>query len=129
MAILEDLLEEMKRLNKNLQVTNVELSTVDETTLKEVVKEAPMKKEKEEDETEVKKTVYIKPEQETVSEGKTYTKEEVLNLGKQFIQNVDDNDKKAFKAKLEELGAGKLSSVSEDNFSEIVNFMNARLTA
>ena len=39
MAILEDLLEEMKRLNKNLQVTNVELSTVDETTLKEVVKE------------------------------------------------------------------------------------------
>ncbi|PNZ60910.1 hypothetical protein CD110_03830 [Staphylococcus casei] len=131
MAILEDLLEEMKRLNKNLQVTNVELSTVDETTLKEVVKEAPMKKAKEEDETKVKKTVYIgpEPEQEMVSEDKTYTKEEVLNLGKQFIQNVDDNDKKAFKTKLEELGAGKLSSVSEDNFNEIVNFMNARLTA
>lgn len=129
MAILEDLLEEMKRLNKNLQVTNVELSTVDETTLKEVVKEAPMKKVEDEEETKIKKAVDPEPEQETVSEDKTYTKEEVLNLGKQFIQNVDDNDKKAFKTKLEELGAGKLSSVSEDNFNEIVNFMNARLTA
>lgn len=129
MAILEDLLEEMKRLNKNLQVTNVELSTVDETTLKEVVKEAPMKKVEDEEKTKIKKAVDPEPEQETISENKTYTKEEVLNLGKQFIQNVDDNDKKAFKAKLEELGAGKLSSVSEDNFNEIVNFMNARLTA
>ncbi|EII2704831.1 hypothetical protein KQQ84_002391, partial [Staphylococcus pseudintermedius] len=44
MGILEELLEEVKRLNKNLQVTNVELSTVDESVMQKV-KEVPMKKE------------------------------------------------------------------------------------
>ncbi|MEM5613969.1 hypothetical protein AAHB43_15415 [Staphylococcus pseudintermedius] len=45
MGILEELLEEVKRLNKNLQVTNVELSTVDESVMQKV-KEVPMKKRK-----------------------------------------------------------------------------------
>lgn len=124
MGNFEQLLEEMKRLNKNLQVTNVELSTVDETTLKEVVKETPIAK------VETTKEEPEQPETETSQpEEPSYTKDEVLNLGKQFVQKADDDDKKAFKAKLEELGAGKLSNVTEDHYTEIVEFMNARLSA
>lgn len=121
MAILEELLEEVKLLNKNLRVTNTELSTVDEKTLKEVVKEAPMKHE----ETQKQETT----EQPETDTQQTYTKDEVLTLGKKFVQKADDTDKKAFKDKLDELGAGKLSNVTEEHFTEIVDFMNARLSA
>lgn len=118
MGIAEQILDELKRLNKNLQVTNVELSTVDESVVQNIVKEAPMKKAEE-----------PKPQPESTTEEQTLTKDDVMGLGKQFVQKADDSDKKAFKEKLEELGANKLSNVSEEHFSEIVDFMNARLTA
>lgn len=120
MGILEQILDELKRVNKNLQVTNVELSTVDETTLKEKVKEAPMKKAEAPKQEET---------QTSTEEEQKYSKDKVLNLGKEFVQKADANDKKAFKDKLEELGANKLSNISEDHFTEIVDFMNARLEA
>jgi hypothetical protein len=44
MAILEDIFEELKLLNKNLRVLNTELSTVDSSIVQEKVKEAPMPK-------------------------------------------------------------------------------------
>lgn len=119
MGIAEQILDELKLLNKNLRVTNTELSTVDETTLKEKVKEAPMKK------AEAPKQEVS--QEEATEEEQNYTKEDVLNIGKQFVQKADAADKKAFKDKLEELGANKLSNISEDHFTEIVDFMNARL--
>lgn len=125
MAILEELLDEMKLLNKNLRVTNTELSTVDETTLKEKVKEAPMKN------TEApKEEVFEEPiveDEPTQHTEHSITKDEVLTLGKTFVQRADASDKKAFKAKLDEIGAGKLSKVTEEHFEEITEFMNARL--
>ncbi|HCY1608908.1 TPA: hypothetical protein O1G82_002888, partial [Staphylococcus aureus] len=45
MAVLEDIFEELKLLNKNLRVLNTELSTVDSSIVQEKVKEAPMSKE------------------------------------------------------------------------------------
>ncbi|MFQ3901757.1 hypothetical protein ABLV98_00645 [Staphylococcus sp. 50Mo3-1] len=118
MGIAEQILDELKLLNKNLRVTNTELSTVDESVVQNVVKEAPMEKAEE---------PKIEPKQK--SEEQTLTKDDVMALGKQFVQKADDSDKKAFKEKLEELGANKLSNVSEEHFSEIVDFMNARLSA
>lgn len=119
MGIAEQILDELKRLNKNLQVTNTELSTVDESVVQNVVKEAPMKKIEEPP----------KPQSEPTTEEQNLSKDDVMALGKQFVQKADDSDKKAFKEKLEELGANKLSNVSEEHFSEVVDFMNARLTA
>lgn len=116
MGIAEQILDELKLLNKNLRVTNTELSTVDESVVQNVVKEAPMVKAEE-------------PKPESTTEEQTFTKDDVMVLGKQFVQKADDSDKKAFKEKLEELGANKLSNVSEEHFSEIVDFMNARLSA
>ncbi|WP_436938536.1 hypothetical protein [Staphylococcus xylosus] len=116
MGIAEQILDELKLLNKNLRVTNTELSTVDESVVQNVVKEAPMKKAEE-------------PKPEVTTEEQTLTKDDVMRLGKQFVQKADDSDKKAFKEKLEEFGANKLSNVSEEHFSEIVDFMNARLNA
>lgn len=115
MGIAEQILDELKLLNKNLRVTNTELSTVDESVVQNIVKEAPMKK------TE-------QPETNT-EEKQNYTKEDVLNIGKQFVQKADAADKKAFKNKLDELGASKLSNVTDEHFTEIVDFMNARLSA
>ncbi|MDU9304449.1 hypothetical protein PQ701_04330 [Staphylococcus coagulans] len=123
MAILEELLEEVKRLNKNLQVTNVELSTVDDSVM-EKVKEVPMKKEetqKEETQKEEVKEVEETPQ--------SYTKDYVLSLGKEFVKNADDSDKKAFKEKLSELDANKLSTVESEHYPSIVEFMKARLDA
>lgn len=117
MGIAEQILDELKLLNKNLRVTNTELSTVDESVVQNVVKEAPMKKVEE-----------PKPQSEPTTEEQNHSKDDVMALGKQFVQKADDSDKKAFKEKLEELGANKLSNVSEEHFSEIVDFMNARLT-
>lgn len=116
MGIAEQILDELKLLNKNLRVTNTELSTVDESVVQNVVKEAPMVKAEE-------------PKPEPTTEEQILTKDDVMGLGKQFVQKADDSDKKAFKEKLEELGANKLSNISEEHFSEIVDFMNARLSA
>ncbi|MEX6311556.1 hypothetical protein AB6E91_08615 [Staphylococcus saprophyticus] len=126
MGIAEQILEELKRLNKNLQVTNVELSTVDESVVHNVVKEAPMKKTETTKKEEPKQE---EPKQESTEQDQSYSKDDVLNLGKTFVQKADVEDKKAFKTKLEELGANKLSNISEDHFTEIVDFMNARLSA
>ncbi|WP_336831175.1 hypothetical protein [Staphylococcus saprophyticus] len=136
MGIAEQILDELKRLNKNLQVTNVELSMVDESVVQNVVKEAPMKKTetpKQEEAKEAKEVMKEAPKQEetqaSTEQEQTYSKDDVLNLGKTFVQKADAEDKKAFKTKLEELGANKLSNISEDHFTEIVDFMNARLSA
>lgn len=118
MGIAEQILDELKLLNKNLRVTNTELSTVDESVVQNIVKETPMNKIEE-----------PKQQPKPTTEEQTFTKDDVMGLGKQFVQKADDSDKKAFKEKLEELGANKLSNVSEEHFSEIVDFMNARLTA
>ncbi|MDW4093345.1 hypothetical protein QI297_00390 [Staphylococcus saprophyticus] len=125
MGIAEQILDELKRLNKNLQVTNVELSTVDESVVQNVVKEAPMKKTETPKQEEPKEVV----KEESIEQEQIYSKDDVLNLGKTFVQKADTEDKKAFKTKLEELGANKLSNISEDHFTEIVDFMNARLSA
>lgn len=133
MGIAEQILDELKRLNKNLQVTNVELSTVDELVVQNVVKEAPMKKTETPKQEEAKEVMKEAPKQEetqaSTEQEQTYSKDDVLNLGKTFVQKADAEDKKAFKTKLEELGANKLSNISEDHFTEIVDFMNARLSA
>ncbi|MBO3073287.1 hypothetical protein [Staphylococcus xylosus] len=118
MGIAEQILDELKLLNKNLRVTNTEISTVDESVVQNIVKEVPMKKTEE-------PTIG----HESTTEEQTLTKDDVMRLGKQFVQKADDSDKKAFKEKLEELGANKLSNVSEEHFSEIVDFMSARLSA
>lgn len=118
MGILEELLEEVKRLNKNLQVTNVELSTVDESVMQKV-KEVPMKKE-EASKEDVKE--FEEPTQD-------YSKDYVLSLGKEFVKNADDSDKKAFKEKLSELNSSKLSTVESEHYPIIVDFMKARLDA
>ncbi|EKH7731264.1 hypothetical protein OJ616_RS09885 [Staphylococcus pseudintermedius] len=118
MGILEELLEELKRLNKNLQVTNVELSTVDESVMQKV-KEVPMKKE-EASKEDVKE--FEEPTQD-------YSKDYVLSLGKEFVKNADDSDKKAFKEKLSELNSSKLSTVESEHYPIIVDFMKARLDA
>ena len=125
MGIAEQILDELKLLNKNLRVTNTELSTVDESTLKEKVKEAPMKKAEAPIEEVVEEPIVEdEPTQHTEP---SITKDDVLTLGKTFVQKADASDKKAFKAKLDELGAGKLSNVTEEHFEEITDFMNARL--
>ncbi|MDW3976927.1 hypothetical protein AB6F13_01375 [Staphylococcus saprophyticus] len=128
MGIAEQILDELKRLNKNLQVTNVELSTVDESVVQNVVKEAPINK-AETPKQGKEEPKQQEPKQESTEQDQTYSKDDVLNLGKTFVQKADAEDKKAFKTKLEELGANKLSNISEDDFTEIVDFMNARLSA
>lgn len=125
MAILEELLDEMKLLNKNLRVTNTELSTVDENVIKGAFKEGPnLNFEAPKEEVIEEPIVEDEPTQHT---DHSITKDEVLTLGKTFVQKADASDKKAFKAKLDEIGAGKLSNVTEEHFEEITDFMNARL--
>ncbi len=125
MGVLEEIRDELKRLNKYIQVTNTELSTVDPKVIQEKVKEPPMQKAEE-------------PKQETTEEVKTteddkatsgFTKDYVLSVGKEFVKNADDADKKAFKDKLTELNATKLSTVEEQHFPTIVSFMKARMEA
>ncbi|WP_204195359.1 hypothetical protein [Staphylococcus sp. GFQ9D221P] len=123
MGIAEQILDELKLLNKNLRVTNTELSTVDESVVQNIIKEAPMKK------TEQPKQESTEQPETDTEEKQSYTKEDVLNIGKQFVQKADAADKKAFKNKLDELGANKLSNVTDEHFNEIVDFMNARLSA
>ena len=129
MGIAEQILDELKRLNKNLKVTNVELSTVDDSVVQNIVKEAPMEKADTPKQEEPKEEVKEEPKQESTEQEQSYSKDDVLNLGKTFVQKADAEDKKAFKTKLEELGANKLSNLSEDHFTEIVDFINARLSA
>ncbi|HDJ2894609.1 TPA: hypothetical protein PP871_001958 [Staphylococcus aureus] len=111
MAVLEDIFEELKLLNKNLRVLNTELSTVDSSIVQEKVKEAPMPKE------EVKET------------STDLTKDYVLSVGKEFLKKADTSDKKEFRNKLNELGADKLSTIKEEHYKTIVDFMKARINA
>lgn len=125
MGVLEDLLKGIKLLNQNLSAIRVEMSTVDTNTMQNVVKEAPSEKPQTE---EPKKKEEPKEEPQLESDN-TFSKDYVLNLGKEFLKNGDQSDKAAFKEKLSELGANKLSTVSEKDFPEIVDFMKARLSA
>ncbi|WP_145435260.1 hypothetical protein [Staphylococcus hominis] len=125
MGVLEELLKEIKLLNQNIRVLNTELATVDTSTKQNVVKETP----------EIKETNSKQPEKETAKTEETsedtssFTKDYVLNLGKEFLKNGDQTDKAAFKEKLTELDANKLSTLDEKHFPEIVDFMKARLSA
>lgn len=125
MGVLEELLKEIKLLNKNLSAIRVEMSTVDTSTVQNVVKEAPSEKPQTE-EPKKEETPKEEPEQENDA---SFSKDYVLNLGKEFLKSGDQSDKAAFKKKLSELGANKLSTVAEKDFPEIVDFMKARLSA
>lgn len=125
MGVLEELLKEMKLLNQNLSAIRVEMSTVDTSTVQNVVKEAPSEKPQTE-EPKKEETPKEEPEQENDA---SFSKDYVLNLGKEFLKSGDQSDKAAFKEKLSELGANKLSTVAEKDFPEIVDFMKARLSA
>lgn len=125
MGVLEDLLKEIKLLNKNLSAIRVEMSTVDTSTVQNVVKEAPSEKPQTE-EPKKEETSKEEPEQES---DVSFSKDYVLNLGKEFLKSGDQSDKAAFKEKLSELGVTKLSSVEEKDFPEFVEFMKARLSA
>ncbi|HDD0309328.1 TPA: hypothetical protein O9547_002786 [Staphylococcus aureus] len=120
MAILEDIFEELKLLNKNLRVLNTELSTVVSSIVQEKVKEAPMSKE------EPAQQDSIKEVKETDA---ALTKDYVLSVGKEFLKKADTSDKKEFRNKLNELGADKLSTIEEDHYETIVDFMKARINA
>lgn len=125
MGVVEELLKEIKLLNQNIKVLNTELATVDTSTKQNVVKETPEIKEtnSKQFEKETTKT------EETSEDTSSFTKDYVLNLGKEFLKSGDQSDKAAFKEKLSELGANKLSTVAEKDFPEIVDFMKARLSA
>lgn len=125
MGVLEELLKEIKLLNKNLSAIRVEMSTADTSTVQNVVKEAPSEKPQTE-EPKKEETPKEEPEQENDA---SFSKDYVLNLGKEFLKSGDQSDKAAFKEKLSELGANKLSTVAEKDFPEIVDFMKARLSA
>lgn len=125
MGVLEELLKEIKLLNKNLSAIRVEMSTVDTSTVQNVVKEAPSEKPQTE-EPKKEETPKEEPEQENDA---SFSKDYVLNLGKEFLKSGDQSDKAAFKEKLSELSANKLSTVAEKDFPEIVDFMKARLSA
>lgn len=77
MAVLEDIFEELKLLNKNLRVLNTELSTVDSSIVQEKVKEAPMSKE------ETAQPESIEEVKETSAD---LTKDYVLSVGKEFLK-------------------------------------------
>ncbi|WP_145432772.1 hypothetical protein [Staphylococcus haemolyticus] len=124
MGVLEDLLKEIKLLNKNLGAIRVEMSTVDTSKVQNTVKETPSEKPQTEEPKE--ETPKVEPQQESDT---TFSKDYVLNLGKEFLKSGDQSDKAAFKEKLSELGVTKLSSVEEKDFPEFVEFMKARLSA
>ncbi|EMJ6258424.1 TPA: hypothetical protein L5Z09_000619 [Staphylococcus aureus] len=115
MAILEDIFEELKLLNKNLRVLNTELSIVQEK-----VKEAPMPKEE---------TAQLESIEEVKETSADLTKDYVLSVGKEFLKKADTSDKKEFRNKLNELGADKLSTIKEEYYEKIVDFMKARINA
>ncbi|HCX2192495.1 TPA: hypothetical protein OZK34_001398 [Staphylococcus aureus] len=112
MAILEDIFEELKLLNNNLRVLN--------TDVQEKVKEAPMPKEE---------TAQLESIEEVKETSADLTKDYVLSVGKEFLKKADTSDKKEFRNKLNELGADKLSTIKEEHYEKIVDFMNARINA
>lgn len=114
MAILEDIFEELKLLNKNLRVLNTELSTVDSSIVQEKVKE---------------ETAQLESIEEVKETSADLTKDYVLSVGKEFLKKADTSDKKEFRNKLNELGADKLSTIKEEHYEKIVDFMNARINA
>lgn len=77
MAILEDIFEELKLLNKNLRVLNTELSTVDSSIVQEKVKEAPMPKEE---------TAQLETIEEVKETSTDLTKDYILSVGKEFLK-------------------------------------------
>lgn len=63
MGVLEDLLKEIKLLNKNLGAIRVEMSTVDTSTVQNTVKETPSEKPQTEEPKE--ETPKVEPQQES----------------------------------------------------------------
>ncbi|BDC31917.1 hypothetical protein [Staphylococcus aureus] len=120
MAILEGIFEELKLLNKNLRVLNTELSTVDSSIVQEKVKEAPMPKDE---------TAQLESVEEVKETSADLTKDYVLSVGIEFLKKADTSDKKEFRNKLNELGADKLSTIKEEHYEKIVDFMKARINA
>lgn len=116
-GVLEELLVEIKRLNKNLGATNAELATVPTANVKpESISKQPQTTEPKQVEVE-----------ETQEESK-FTIDDVKRHAKEFLQKGDASDKKALKDKLTELGAGKVSDLKPTQYEEVIEFFMDRLS-
>ncbi|HDJ7803371.1 TPA: hypothetical protein PRN89_002207 [Staphylococcus aureus] len=87
---------------------------------KEFLKKAPMPKEE---------TAQLESIEEVKETSADLTKDYVLSVGKEFLKKADTSDKKEFRNKLNELGADKLSTIKEEYYEKIVDFMKARINA
>lgn len=116
-GVLEELLVEIKRLNKNLGAINAELATVPTANVKpESISKQPQTTEPKQVEVE-----------ETQGESK-FTIDDVKRHAKEFLQKGDASDKKALKDKLTELGAGKVSDLKPTQYEEVIEFFMDRLS-
>ncbi|MDU9297362.1 hypothetical protein [Staphylococcus pseudintermedius] len=121
-GVLEEILAEMKRLNRNLETTNVELATVPTVNVKpKSISEQPQTSEVK---SEPKKVEQV---EETQEESK-FTIDDVKRHAKEFLQKGDASDKKALKDKLTELGAGKVSDLKPTQYEEVIEFFMDRLS-
>lgn len=118
-GIAEEILSELKRLNKNLETTNTELATVPTVNVRpKSISDQPQTSEIKVEQVEV---------EETQEESK-FTLDDVKSHAKEFLQKGDASDKKALKDKLTELGAGKVSDLKTTQYEEVIEFFVDRLS-
>jgi len=118
-GIAEEILSELKRLNKNLETTNTELATVPTVNARpKSISDQPQTSEIKEEQVEV---------EETQEESK-FTIDDVKRHAKEYLQKGDASDKKALKDKLTELGAGKVSDLKPTQYEEVIEFFVDRLS-
>lgn len=123
-GVLEEILAELKRLNRNLKTTNTELATVPTVNARpKSISEQPQTSEVK---SEPKKVEQVEVE-ETQEESK-FTIDDVKRHAKEFLQKGDASDKKALKDKLTELGAGKVSDLKPTQYQEVIEFFMDRLS-
>lgn len=123
-GIAEEILSELKRLNRNLETTNVELATVPTVNVKpKSISEQPQTSEVK---SEPKKVEQVEVEEK--QEESKFTMDDVKRHAKEFLQKGDPSDKKALKAKLTELGAGRVSDVKPTQYEEVIEFFMDRLS-
>lgn len=118
-GIAEEILSELKRLNKNLEATNAELATVPTVNARpKSISDQPQTSEIKEEQVEV----------EEKQEESKFTIDDVKRHAKEFLQKGDASDKKALKDKLTELGAGKVSDLKPTQYEEVIEFFMDRLS-
>ena len=120
MAVLEDIFEELKLLNKNLRVLNTELSTVDSSIVQEKVKEAPMPKEE---------TAQLETIEEVKETSTDLTKDYILSVGKEFLKKQILLIRKNLEINLTNLVRISYLLSKEEHYEKIVDFMEARINA